>query len=380
MGNTEFIYSIGEIINNLEIQEQILIRTEYESGVHNIKGYIVKCVKCGYTYKTRQNNLKSNKKCPVCQNRKVVKGINDIATTHPLLVKYFINKEETYECSHGSDKYVKLKCPDCGTEKTTKVGTLTKYGFSYPEKFIMSLLEQSNISFICQLNNKEFDWCGKYIYDFYLPSENTIIETHGGQHYKETGFNTLGGRTLQEEQENDKIKKDLALANGIKYYIQLDCRESSLDWIRNSCLENKCLCTLLNMDNINWVLCGEQANRNLSKKICDYYKENKEKSTLDISKAFHISRTTVIKYLKIGAMLEWCDYNPKKEALKSFNENKKDNSKKIICDNTTYSSITDFCKENKLNVPTVSRWFSKNRIPKEYIDRGLKILIEGERV
>ena len=48
---------------------------------------------------------------------RVIQGENDIATTHPHLVKYFVNKEDVYNYTYGSGKYVKVCCPYCGTEK-----------------------------------------------------------------------------------------------------------------------------------------------------------------------------------------------------------------------------------------------------------------------
>ena len=54
------------------------------------------------------------------------------------------------------------------------------------------------------------------VYDFYIPELEAIIEVHGSQHYGQ-GFEKVGGRTLEEEQINDRLKEDLAKQNGIKH-------------------------------------------------------------------------------------------------------------------------------------------------------------------
>ena len=78
---------------------------------------------------------------------------------------------------------------------------------SYDEKFLSSILSQLKVDFATQLSKSTFNWCDKYRYDFYIPSLNMIIETHGIQHYEENKNWTM---SLEEEQENDKIKKELA--------------------------------------------------------------------------------------------------------------------------------------------------------------------------
>ena len=44
-----------------------------------------------------------------------------IAITHPYLVKYFVDKEDTLKYSSGSNVKVFIKCPDCGYEKETGI-------------------------------------------------------------------------------------------------------------------------------------------------------------------------------------------------------------------------------------------------------------------
>ena len=63
---------------------------------------------------------------------------------------------------------------------------------------------------------------GNKRYDGYIPFFEIIIEMHGEQHYKQSGW----GKNIRDEQENDKYKKRLAFENGITEdkYIEIDCR------------------------------------------------------------------------------------------------------------------------------------------------------------
>ena len=97
----------------------------------------------------------------------------------------------------------------------------------YPERLMKSVLDNFDINLITQLNKKHFSWCENKRYDFYfkLNEEEYIIETHGGQHYKK-GFSNYGGRTLKEEQQNDKDKYELVINNGIK--LETDNKNSQI--------------------------------------------------------------------------------------------------------------------------------------------------------
>ena len=144
-----------------------------------------------------------------------------------------------------------------------------------------------------------FDWSNNKRYDIYIPSLSMIIENHGLQHYK-GGFEAYGGRTLEEEQENDIYKKNLALNNDIKHYIELDCKKSELEWIKNSVMESE-LPRLLNFkeEDINWIECEIYARKSLLITVCELW-NNKVGSTQDIADKVGLSRPTVTRYLKSG--------------------------------------------------------------------------------
>lgn len=253
-------YEIGEIINNQKILNKIQIIVNNNGKEIKIKGYEVQCLKCtGISYKT-ERQMNDNVGCGVCRGLIVIPGINDVATTNPELVKFFKDPEDAKTVTYSSCKRKEMICPYCKkSSKIMTINNLYQWGYScpicgnnisYPEKFISNFLNQCNIKFKTQLSNTVFNWCGDYRYDFYLPDYNCIIETHGKQHYE----NSTGSWTkLKDQRKNDSIKKKVAIDNGIKHYIVLDCRESEMNWIKNS-IENSEIKNILNIDltKIDW--------------------------------------------------------------------------------------------------------------------------------
>lgn len=272
-------YKINEIIDDTvksHTRKIKIINRKWDDTLSNIrrnKWYQYDCLICGYSCKDdntwiNEDKLKMGHGCKCCSGTKVIKGINDIATTDSWMIEYFVNVEDVYTHTHSSIKEALMKCPTCGNLKAIPINRLYKQGFgcticsdntSYPEKAMMSILDQLKIDYKSQVSKKDFTWCNRYRYDFYLPDYNMIIETHGLQHYEEC---TLTNRTLIEEQENDKNKRELALSNGIDFYIELDCRKSKVKWIINSIKKSE-LNKFLDLSKINPDIVHRFANKTL---------------------------------------------------------------------------------------------------------------------
>jgi len=294
----------------------------HSSGLNGKKGYWFKCSK----NPNHVSELKSINSLAQGKQKNIdCHQCNSIKETNKELIKYFINKEDACNYSHGSSKSVAMKCPDCGYEKNLKIDSLSlrgfccpkcsDKGFSYPEKFLFGVFEQLlNKNFQTQLSKRIFEWCKNYRYDFYIPEINCITETHGRQHYEVR--NGCNWDSLEKIQENDKQKEQLAKENDIKHYIIIDCRESTLEWIKSSIMNSK-LSTLLNFkeDDIDWLKCHEIGCRNLVKVVCDLW-NNGMKNIKSIENELRIEKTTVVKYLKQGEKLDWCNYDPKEEMKK----------------------------------------------------------------
>ena len=335
---------------NVDKNGKILSPQTTTYGSHGLKerGYWFKCLEHP-EHKSEQKRIKDftnghvgSITCNQC---------NSISITHPYLVKYLINKEDALKYTVYANTKIPMKCPECGFEKETSLNTLVSQGFgcnscgdgiSYPEKFVVNVLEQLNKIFKPQLTKTTFKWCGKYKYDNYIEKINCIIETHGNQHYEER---TTGrwNKSLKETQENDFDKEWLARINKIKNYIILDCRESDMNWIKNSIMNSK-LPQLLDFKekDIDWLKCNEWACNSMVKEVSNLWNIG-IKSTLEIKQRLKLSKSSVVRYLNQGALLGWCDYNGNEERRKRV-------CKKIIClfNNEIFESITT--ASNKYNI------------------------------
>lgn len=350
--NTNYIYGENEIINTKNGTIKIIkqIRIKDISGA-NRKGYTVKCMIDNYVYDIFENRILDGDGCPVCSNQIVVKGINDIATTHPQYVDYFINIDDTYTHSYGSKQKVWVKCPRCSARKFTSIDSLTgkeftcpqcSDGVSYPNKFVFNFLNQiykiQNIDFYPE---KVFDWAKDKRYDEFIPSLNIIIENHGRNHY-EGGFENFGGRTYEEERKNDILKKKLALSNYFEdfKYIELDCRYSNLEWIKTSIMKSN-LPLLLNFKetDINWDECNSYALKSRIAEIANMWNEGFSKKY--IANKYKLKSNNITTYLKQAAKIKLCNYDIEYENKRSAKLIGKSNSYPIYCinNNIYYDSI-----------------------------------------
>lgn len=270
-------YDIGTSIVD-EKRDLIITGQIYDKSRNkgrNYKFYTYKCNVCGFDSAMSNlsiNEIKINegKGCACCAGKIVIRGINDIATTHPELIDFLVNEEDAYTYSYGSKIPLEAKCNNCGKPKPFKElpNRITSQGYScpyctrkksYPERFLMSVLDQAGIEYVTELSNGYFKWCKKYRYDFYLEKYNTIIETHGMQHY-ETGL-SFYNIEFDYFEHNDEKKKQLALENGIDNYIELDCRFSTMKHIRNS-IEQSVLKNIIDLSSVDYSLANKEARYN----------------------------------------------------------------------------------------------------------------------
>ena len=339
--------------------------------INKDKIYKYHCNKCGNEDYIRETYLIKGNDCSVCSHRKTVLGINTIWDIAPWMMDLGVSEEDAKKYMPQSSKKIIVTCPNCGKEKEIVINKIYNRktiscscgdGISYSEKFIISMFDQLNIKYEREYKPK---WSNNKRYDFYLPDYNIIIECHGGQHYKEQ----KRGRTLQEEQRNDKYKKELALNNDVDEYIILDCRVSTLEQIKNSILNSK-LNNLFDLSNINWLKCEKFALSNRVKEVCDYWHlhndtNNENLNSSDIGEVFNLSKVTINRYLKTGNRFNWCNYNPKEEVIKSVKKSKGSRKSVNVFKNGelkgTFESIMDLERNSiqtfgtKLNHNSISR-------------------------
>ncbi len=300
-----------------------------------------KCLKCNNVFQRSWDNIRRPNKvsCLNCSNNiaamskrnsiRIEDSIwyNDKKIANMIFSDKFGNKVDTKQISKCSSKSFYFKCDACGkiSNKPSSLSDVYTYryrcrycsdGISIPEKFIQDILNQKVINFEAQ---KSFDWSRNIniedkisskvkIYDFYLPNINVIIEAQGRQHFQETGRRGRRSRNLKEERINDKLKRELALLNGIeeKNYIVIDCRNSELAWLKENI--TKSLGNILDLSNVDWNKAWEESQNSLCVKAWELWNSG-IRSTKKISEILNIDRSTTINYLKKGKNVNKCDYD-----------------------------------------------------------------------
>lgn len=319
----EFRYKVGETVNG-----HLLLTSAYIDKCH--KYYTYTCLIDGYNGHIAEYWIIRGSGCPVCSGNMVMSGVNDISTLRPDMVHLLWNLEDAYVYSPGSGKKIDFRCPHCGNKINTYIYDVSIQGLScpkcgdgisYPEKFVFNVLQQIALLHKVDMKfqnfemQKTFPWSknvfhqnpklsGNKKYDFYIPLDNGIvIETHGGQHFKDGCYRKYkNSKTLEEEQENDKLKMSLAISNGISLYnyIQLDCRYSDMSYIRSSIMSSN-LPLLLNFtkNDIDWDECNKFATGSRVYETCNLWNSGVH-TTKEITDIMKIHRATVSTYLRRG--------------------------------------------------------------------------------
>ena len=303
-------YNIGDIVNGQFLVLERKYKEMHLNKNSKIKTYKCKCLCDNYIFEVLEHNLKCMKKCAVCVGNVVVKGINDIATKRPELVRFLKNKDDAYKYTSKSSSVIEFKCDICGKSFSTSPHRFS-YNFpcgcyssdSYPNKLIQEIFNQLKIPYIRELRKKHFSWCENYRYDLYFKNNNSayIVEMDGKWH-------------KDEQLEIDKIKDNLAIANGIEV-IRIDCNypkvEDRLFYIKDNLLKSK-LSTIIDLSKINWdIIDTKLLDENITKKICDL--RNQGLFYKDIMNMLDISKSTIDSHLRIGKrnglLNEWASSN-----------------------------------------------------------------------
>ena len=102
-----------------------------EVAVKSNKKVFFKCRDCGKEFETKIEHVvyaveNGTTGCPVCNGRKVVPGINDLASRYPKVAAMWSNKNEksALEVAAKTDKKAIFKCPDCGKEFKAQIGSV----------------------------------------------------------------------------------------------------------------------------------------------------------------------------------------------------------------------------------------------------------------
>ncbi len=224
-------------------EKNIELRPEqFSCGSHKLVWW--RCAD-GHEWKAEIKSRAQGNGCPVCSNRVVVAGVNDLQTTHPELAAEW-NYERNYpflpsQLTHGSAKKVWWKCEfghEWKTDPNSRVSgnTVCPYcssnGSSKPEQGIAFYLSKCcDIQQRCILHNKEVD---VYLSQYKIGVEYDGIFYHKDKKTKDIQKNEVmskAGVTLLRVIESDKNYLD-----NHNIYYKHDNMGSNYVWAVNTLL------------------------------------------------------------------------------------------------------------------------------------------------
>ena len=147
---------------------------------------------------------------------------------------------------------------------------------------------------------------------------------------------------MERQLKIDKIKKELAIANGIAHYVEIKYDGYQYNHYINYKNEIiKRLNYFIDLSDINWEMCHKKALEGMCKNICNKYNEGVT-NVQDLTKIFNCGETTIRNNLRMGKELGWCNYDTfaflETKAYKKKREKiTKEQSKKI----GQYNNLTD---------------------------------------
>jgi hypothetical protein len=321
----DFRFNVGDIYLNKKI---INTYRAINSSGFSEKWYEYECLIDGYAGKQKEHQFLKHS-CPICKKIKTKDGINSIKDLRSKVFQVVI--DDITDEPINSKRRVDWKCPFCKGINNHRLSYLCKMedrlpcrycsdGISYPEKIYYNLMRQLNNSFEKQ---KSFKWSQGRKYDGY-DDKCLYHEVHGGQHYEDT-FASCGGRTLEEEQENDRLKKELAYKNdkNILDYIVIDARKSDFEYIKNSILKSR-LSLYYDLQQVDWVKIYKLSCKSIKAQVIEMYKNGID--ITEIGCKTNLSLTTIYTYLNDANNFGLINYKKKQ----GFKDMPKDKHKEII--------------------------------------------------
>lgn len=301
---------IKEFYSKYPNAQNISISGEYLNQYSVMK---CECSKCKGSWEQTASSLLGNGNkygCPICTNKRVCEGINDIATVRPDLVKYFQNPEDAKKYTTSSHTIVDLICPFCHSKKKREVRQFVEIGIScdtcggnisYPNKFSYSFLSQLPI----KNHIKEYspDWIKPKRYDNYFEynGHKYILEMDGAFHYQDAF-----GNSKEEIQRIDRYKDLMAEQNGIEV-IRIECKRSIAKYIKNNLLHSR-LAEIFDLSNYDWDKCISKIEYNSYVPVWEYANNNLTMSIAEIANDFKRSEGYIKRVIQLGVGYGTCNY------------------------------------------------------------------------
>ena len=319
-----------DFINKLNIKGDELV-SDYVNAATKVR---IHYGKCSHEHPEGEgvtpNDYKNGYGCGVCCGRIVVEGVNDLATNRPeIAIEWHptkIGDLKPTRVTCKSNKKVWWLCLDCGYEWEATIATRTSYdtscsrcgdGISRPNKVMALVVEALGLNYELEYVVEGYS---QYRFDIYLPDYKQAMENDGGQHYaylddKLKDKKIWNNKTGMEIHYIDLGKESVLMNEGLGLIV-VDCRESNIDYIRNS-VENHPFFQQFDLSNINWEEIDIQTQKSKKIEVCRYWKEqkevNKDLTPSIVAEIFNIDKTTIVRWLTWGNESGLCTYSGEDE-------------------------------------------------------------------
>ena len=216
-----------------------------------------KCHVCGYEWKAKVNNRDNGRGCPLCSNKVVVEGKNDLATTDPEIAKEwhpFKNGSlKPTDVTRGTGKKVWWLCPR-GHEYQATVLHRASGGTGCPvciSAMQTSFAEQAVFYYVHKvfpdaINRYKAPFLGRMELDIFIPSIRTAIEYDGMAWHK------------SHKRELELEKRNRCNRNGIKLW---RLREAPLEkddyWLADHCMHVENMYDHFQLNQVIWYLIAD---------------------------------------------------------------------------------------------------------------------------
>lgn len=208
--DTRFKKEVFNLVGN----EYVFLDTYVNSNT-KIK---VKHIKCGKTYKVKPNNFLRGQRCPYCIGGNIKKMDKQFKNE----VKNLVGNEYTFLDSYvNRETKIRVKHNSCGSIYEVEPGNFLS-GTRCPycnspkgETIISKILDSLHIKYEYQKTFDDLRDTQPLSYDFFIPTQNILIEYQGQQHYQP--IDHFGGKArFKIQHKHDKMKADYAKSNNYK--------------------------------------------------------------------------------------------------------------------------------------------------------------------
>lgn len=319
------------------------------------KPLTIRCNTCGESFtRTRAKNVLRDTyslTCPYCNPKKVtnitIRGVDDLWTTDRDVAELLLNPEDGYTYGRGSGAIVDFKCPHCGKVVKKSISVVVRAGFScnycgdgysYPNKFMMGLLDKTNISFIPEFHFPNTPY--RYDFKFEYNGEKYLVEMDGAYGH---GSNDTKSLTVEEQLEIDRKKDELALEMGFKI-IRVDCKynnshpDNRFKYVYSS-IKSSELAFIIDLLTYEDILEVDMRSNRYSKflEFVDLWNEEERSYDHAMSK-LHITKHTILDYAKRAIELGLIDVDyktfTKTMSRKGWDKISKNKSTPVMCNET----------------------------------------------